>query len=178
MQKPRQDSCTCILLAQNQHLQVLLQAQEVDVRILSAIIVHAPVYRSRRINTCTAVAGSGGGRAHSVCHHSMQCTCVKVRINSINRINRTNAEAILALLLQAQEVDARILSAIIAGVRRAFPFVATDDVQPLIEKHSDALFRMIHTAPFAVAVQALLLLFQLMATQNAVSDRFYRLVLE
>ena len=77
-------------------------------------------------------------------------------------------------LLQAQEVDARILSAIIAGVRRAFPFVATDDVQPLIEKHSHALFKMIHTAPFAVAVQALLLLFQLMAAQNAVSDRFYR----
>ena len=59
---------------------------------------------------------------------------------------------------QAQEVDSRILSGIIAGVRRAFPFVASDDVQPLIEKHSDALFRMIHTAPFAVAVQALLLL--------------------
>ena len=81
----------------------------------------------------------------------------------------------LALLpAQAEEVDARILSAIIAGVRRAFPFVATEDVQPLIEKHSDALFKMIHTAPFSVAVQALLLLFQLMSAQNAISDRFYR----
>lgn len=77
-------------------------------------------------------------------------------------------------LLQAEEVDARILSAIIAGVRRAFPFVATEDVQPLIEKHSDALFKMIHTAPFSVAVQALLLLFQLMSAQNAINDRFYR----
>ena len=75
---------------------------------------------------------------------------------------------------QAQEVDSRILSGIIAGVRRAFPFVASDDVQPLIEEHSDALFKMIHTAPFAVAVQALLLLYQLMASQSAVSDRFYR----
>ncbi|KAL3136772.1 hypothetical protein ABBQ38_005486 [Trebouxia sp. C0009 RCD-2024] len=74
----------------------------------------------------------------------------------------------------AEELDARILSAIIAGVRRAFPFVATQDVQPLIEKHSDSLFKMIHTAPFSVAVQALLLLFQLMSTQNAISDRFYR----
>lgn len=78
------------------------------------------------------------------------------------------------LAVQAEEVDARILSAIIAGVRRAFPFVATEDVQPLIEKHSDALFKMIHTAPFSVAVQALLLLFQLMSAQNAISDRFYR----
>ena len=78
------------------------------------------------------------------------------------------------LAAQAEEVDARILSAIIAGVRRAFPFVATEDVQPLIEKHSDALFKMIHTAPFSVAVQALLLLFQLMSAQNAINDRFYR----
>ncbi len=82
--------------------------------------------------------------------------------------------AYISLPLQAEEVDARILSAIIAGVRRAFPFVATDDVQPLIERHSDALFKMIHTAPFGVAVQALLLLYQLMAAQSAVSDRFYR----
>lgn len=80
----------------------------------------------------------------------------------------------LLLTVQAEELDARILSAIIAGVRRAFPFVATEDVQPLIEKHSHSLFKMIHTAPFSVAVQALLLLFQLMSAQNAINDRFYR----
>ena len=85
-----------------------------------------------------------------------------------------NIDDVFCSVWQADEVDARILSAIIAGVRRAFPFVATEDVQPLIERHSDALFQMIHTAPFGVAVQALLLLFQLMAAQNAVSDRFYR----
>ena len=64
------------------------------------------------------------------------------------------------MTVQAEELDARIL--------------ATEDVQPLIEKHSDSLFKMIHTAPFSVAVQALLLLFQLMSAQNAISDRFYR----
>lgn len=95
---------------------------------------------------------------------------------------KRKAQPVLLLLLtihvclcaQAEEADAKILSAIIAGVRRAFPFVATEDVQPLIERHSGALFTMIHTAPFGVAVQALLLLFQLMAAQHAVSDRFYR----
>ena len=45
-------------------------------------------------------------------------------------------------LVQAEELDARILGAIIAGVRRAFPFVAGDDVEPLVQRHSDALFRM------------------------------------
>ena len=79
-------------------------------------------------------------------------------------------------LVQAEELDARILGAIIAGVRRAFPFVAGDDVEPLVQRHSDALFRMVHTASFGVAVQALLLLFKLMSAQNSVSDRFYRWV--
>ena len=78
--------------------------------------------------------------------------------------------------VQAEELDARILGAIIAGVRRAFPFVAAGDVEPLVQRHSDALFRMVHTASFGVAVQALLLLFQLMSAQNSVSDRFYRWV--
>lgn len=34
------------------------------------------------------------------------------------------------------EMDARMLSALITGVRRAFPYVAPDEVEPLIEAHS------------------------------------------
>lgn len=71
-------------------------------------------------------------------------------------------------------MDARMLSAIITGVRRAFPYVDSEQVEPLIDRHANDLFRMIHTAPFSVALQALMLLFQLMASRNAVSDRFYR----
>ena len=67
-----------------------------------------------------------------------------------------------------------MLSALIAGMRRAFPFVAAEAVEPLIEQHATALFRVCHTASFGVAVQGLMLLFQLMAARNAVSDRFYR----
>lgn len=50
-------------------------------------------------------------------------------------------------------MDARIMSGLIAGVRRAFPYVSSEDVEPLIDKHSGHLFRMAHTAPFSVAVQ-------------------------
>ena len=75
---------------------------------------------------------------------------------------------------QDEGVDARMLSALIAGVRRAFPYVAAEAVEPLIEEHSAALFRVCHTASFGVAVQGLMLLFQLMAAQHSVSDRFYR----
>jgi ribosome biogenesis protein MAK21 len=53
----------------------------------------------------------------------------------------------------AGELDARMLSALITGVRRAFPYVDAEKVEPLIEVHSEALFRLVHTAPFTVALQ-------------------------
>jgi ribosome biogenesis protein MAK21 len=72
------------------------------------------------------------------------------------------------------EMDGRMLSALITGVRRAFPYVPADEVEPLIEAHADALFRLVHARSFSVATQALLLLFQLMSSRSTVSDRFYR----
>lgn len=75
---------------------------------------------------------------------------------------------------QLGEVDSRMLAALITGVRRAFPFVPAQDVEPLIEAHADALFKLVHSGSFGVATQALLLLHQLMSSRNAVSDRFYR----
>jgi len=54
------------------------------------------------------------------------------------------------------------------------PTPRNKQVEPLIEAHGEALFRLVHTAPFTVALQALLLLFQLLSGRNAVSDRFYR----
>lgn len=71
-------------------------------------------------------------------------------------------------------MDSRMLSALITGVRRAFPYVRTDEIEPLIEAHSDSLFKLIHTGSFGVATQALLLLYQLMSSQSSISDRFYR----
>uniref|UniRef100_A0A383VK77 CCAAT-binding factor domain-containing protein n=1 Tax=Tetradesmus obliquus TaxID=3088 RepID=A0A383VK77_TETOB len=53
----------------------------------------------------------------------------------------------------AGELDSRMLSALITGVRRAFPYVDSEKVEPLIEAHSEALFRLVHTAPFTVALQ-------------------------
>ncbi|KAF5834970.1 CBF/Mak21 family-domain-containing protein [Dunaliella salina] len=73
-----------------------------------------------------------------------------------------------------EEMDARMLSALIVGIRRAFPYVATEDVEPLIERNSQQLFRLVHVAPFPVAVQALMLMWQLFSTQATISERFYR----
>ncbi|KAL4421400.1 hypothetical protein ABPG75_010691 [Micractinium tetrahymenae] len=84
------------------------------------------------------------------------------------------AEAAAAAKDQSGEMDGRMLSALITGVRRAFPYVPPDEVEPLIEAHADALFRLVHARSFGVATQALLLLFQLMSSRSTVSDRFYR----
>ena len=71
-------------------------------------------------------------------------------------------------------MDSRMLSALITGIRRAFPYVASEEVEPLIDAHSHSLFKLVHTGSFGVATQALLLLYQLMSSQSSISDRFYR----
>ena len=89
-----------------------------------------------------------------------------------------SADADLCRGLQAAEVDARMLGALLTGVRRAFPFVESSKAEDVATQHADALFRILHTAPFGVAVQALALLFQLLSARSAVSDRFYRYSLQ
>lgn len=72
---------------------------------------------------------------------------------------------------QAEEVDARLLSGLITGVRRAFPYVKPEDVEPLVEQSANQFFRLVHTAPFTVAVQALMLMYQLMSARAAINER-------
>ena len=68
-----------------------------------------------------------------------------------------------------------MLGALLAGVRRALPYVGDGDAgDAAVGRHADALFRMLHAAPFGVRVQALALLQQLLADRAAMSDRFYR----
>ncbi len=47
-----------------------------------------------------------------------------------------------------------MLGALLAGVRRAFPFVEASEAEALVAAHSPALFKIVHTATFGVAVQA------------------------
>ena len=76
--------------------------------------------------------------------------------------------------VQVGAVDAKLLGALLAGVRRAFPFVDASETEALMAEHSAALFKVTHTASFGVAVQALSLIFQLLDARSSVSDRFYR----
>ena len=84
-------------------------------------------------------------------------------------------------------VQTRLLSALLAGVNRAHPYLPMEDQK--LEDHVDELYRVIHTAPAATATQALTLLFHIIigsptkgkesvvdVTEESVrrQDRYYR----
>ncbi|KAJ3692481.1 hypothetical protein LUZ60_012831 [Juncus effusus] len=72
------------------------------------------------------------------------------------------------------EMDSRLLSALLTGVNRAFPFVSSDEADDIIEVQTPVLFKLVHSDNFNVGVQALMLLFQISSKNQIASDRFYR----
>ncbi|XP_041037850.1 CCAAT/enhancer-binding protein zeta [Carcharodon carcharias] len=69
------------------------------------------------------------------------------------------------------ELDSKMLSALLSGVNRAFPYSRMDDEKMM--EQMDTLFRIVHVVNFTTSVQALMLLFQVMDSQQAVSNRYY-----
>ena len=63
-----------------------------------------------------------------------------------------------------------MVSAILTGVNRTYPF--TKGPQNLLD-HIDHLFRYIHTVTAQVGIQILMLLYQVMEREGAITDRFY-----
>lgn len=72
------------------------------------------------------------------------------------------------------EMDSRILSALLTGVNRALPYVASSEVDDIVEVQTPILFRLVHSENFNVGVQSLMLLYQISAKNQIASDRFYR----
>ncbi|XP_022999988.1 CCAAT/enhancer-binding protein zeta [Cucurbita maxima] len=72
------------------------------------------------------------------------------------------------------EMDSRILSALLTGVNRAFPFVLSKEADDIIEVQSPMLFQLVHSKNFNVAVQGFMLLDKVSSKNQIVSDRFYR----
>ncbi|KAI3838081.1 hypothetical protein MKW98_009032 [Papaver atlanticum] len=72
------------------------------------------------------------------------------------------------------EMDSRLLSALLTGVNRAFPFVASDEADDVVAVQTPMLFKLVHSINFNVGVQALLLLEKISSKNQIVSDRFYR----
>jgi ribosome biogenesis protein MAK21 len=76
----------------------------------------------------------------------------------------------------AGKIDHKILSGLLTGVNRAFPFVqdGLDGDNHVLCKHLDTLFKISHHTHFSVKVQALSLIYQVMQTKSDVMNRFYR----
>jgi CBF/Mak21 family len=88
---------------------------------------------------------------------------------------------------EVESINPRILSALLTGINRAYPYAHGDDTQASIESHADVLFTVAHAKNFNVAVQTLLLIQQIASKQlaraaasgegssnSSFSDRFYR----
>ncbi|KAB2613124.1 hypothetical protein D8674_035440 [Pyrus ussuriensis x Pyrus communis] len=72
------------------------------------------------------------------------------------------------------ELDSRLLSALLVGVNRAFPFVSSNEADDIVEVQTPMLFQLVHSKNFNVGVQALMLLDKISSKNQIVSDRFYR----
>lgn len=72
------------------------------------------------------------------------------------------------------ELDSRLLSVLLTGVNRAFPFVSGVEVDEIVDVQTPMLFRLVHSQNFNVGIQALMLLDKISSKNQVVSDRFYR----
>lgn len=70
-----------------------------------------------------------------------------------------------------KDIESKMLSALLSGVNRAFPYAAGGDEK--VKEQLDTLFKVVHLVKFSTAVQALMLLFQVMDSEQTVSDRYY-----
>jgi ribosome biogenesis protein MAK21 len=68
-------------------------------------------------------------------------------------------------------MDRKMLSSLLMGVNRAFPYAKVTAAN--FQEEIDSLFAVVHKAHFSTSIQALMLLFQVMNSTNSVSDRFY-----
>lgn len=75
------------------------------------------------------------------------------------------------LCVKKKDVESKMLGALLSGVNRAYPYTKTGD--ETVREQLDTLFKVVHIVKFSTAVQALMLLFQVMDSQQSVSDRYY-----
>ncbi|CAM8901251.1 unnamed protein product [Rhodiola kirilowii] len=88
------------------------------------------------------------------------------------KLSKENKEE--ASLESHVEMDSRLLSALLTGVNRAFPYVASNEADDIVEVQTPILFQLVHSKNFNVGVQALMLLDKISSRNQIVSDRFYR----
>jgi ribosome biogenesis protein MAK21 len=71
------------------------------------------------------------------------------------------------------EIDSKLMSALLTGVNRAFPYCDNDKANNSLEGDIKVMFRVVQLSGFNVSVQALMLIHQIMGRGDDVNDRFY-----
>ncbi|XP_020257068.1 CCAAT/enhancer-binding protein zeta [Asparagus officinalis] len=114
------------------------------------------------------ISEAGDGKKHKDCKYDKQSG----KNNKRNGKNESNKKQ--QIPESHVEMDSRLLSALLTGVNRAFPYVSSDEADDIIEAQTPLLFRLVHSENFNVGVQALMLLYQISSKNQIASDRFYR----
>jgi ribosome biogenesis protein MAK21 len=83
---------------------------------------------------------------------SVYFTIFKLQVTAANSKAKGKASKQAAM-------NSRMLSALLTGVNRAFPYASHSD-DKVFDEQTDTLFEVVHRASFATSVQALMLLFQ------------------
>ncbi|KAG9471857.1 hypothetical protein GDO78_022505 [Eleutherodactylus coqui] len=73
--------------------------------------------------------------------------------------------------IKKKEVDTKILRALLTGVNRAYPYAEIGSEK--VKEQLDTLFKILHVVNFNTGVQILMLLFQVMDSQQTVSNRYF-----
>ncbi|KMP04077.1 CCAAT/enhancer-binding protein zeta [Coccidioides immitis RMSCC 2394] len=77
---------------------------------------------------------------------------------------------------QEDELREKLISAVLTGVNRAYPFTASSTER--LTNHINTLFRITHSSNFNTSIQALMLIHQLSSSHKVSADRFYRTLYE
>jgi len=75
------------------------------------------------------------------------------------------------ITIKKGEIDTKLMSALLTGVNRAFPYSSLDPKQ--LDQQLETMHKLVHMVSFNISVQALTLLYQIMDSRDEVTDRFY-----
>ncbi|XP_030053962.1 CCAAT/enhancer-binding protein zeta [Microcaecilia unicolor] len=73
--------------------------------------------------------------------------------------------------VKKKDMESKMLRALLMGVNRAYPYSQAGNEK--VKEQLDTLFKIVHLVNFNTSVQALMLLFQVMDSQQTVSNRYY-----
>lgn len=152
--------------------QTILSSREVSVanKLLDLYFaVFTSLLKKDQKGATTSVNVTGPGSTHTKFGEDKPVT--PQRGGKMNRKARLRAEAEEKGKQFAEEMNAKLISAVLTGVNRAFPFSQVDD--EVFQKHMNTLFRITHSGNFNTSIQALMLIFQV-----ANSKQVYYIILK